>query len=227
MSASPALSCSVCGAPKIKARGMCKKDYELWLDANTERAWKRTLYPEDEDLVKLASGFKTLSEVAKSLGITRESFRDYLGRRPELRERVKAAVDTNKIGMKASRLAWVRKNPEKVRDMNRKWARNQDPAIRAKWNSYNRERRKALTNGYVMTDDDVEFASILRSDPCSYCNAFGKPTIDHILPIESGGSSGWQNLAGACHSCNSSKNDTSLLRYLLRESTKAKELENA
>ena len=62
---------------------------------------------------------------------------------------------------------------------------------------------------------DREYAAILERDPCSYCGGPGG-TIDHIVPISSGGDGEASNLTAACDLCNKSKQANSLLRFLLR-----------
>lgn len=57
--------------------------------------------------------------------------------------------------------------------------------------------------------------SYLLRDPCAYCGAPSE-TFDHIHPQALGGNHDWQNVVGACRRCNSSKQDTSLLLFLLR-----------
>lgn len=42
---------------------------------------------------------------------------------------------------------------------------------------------------------------------CVYCGYFADLTIDHIVPVSRGGTNSVSNLATACRSCNSSKND--------------------
>ena len=218
--------CIDCGEEKnIRARSRCTTHYNKWLEDNSDRAWKKAIYPTDDELVAMALPVIHTTELSKVIGIRRESFRDYLNRRPHLKARVMEALAFNRDQIIRDRQTlaksnWRLKNPDKVRAINRKWAKNQDPAKRAKWNSYNRERRK---NQEVlpMDDESVEFASIVRNDPCSYCHSYENPTLEHVIPIELGGDSHWTNLAGACHSCNSSKNDTPLLQYLLREAVKS------
>lgn len=55
---------------------------------------------------------------------------------------------------------------------------------------------------------------ILRHDPCSYCGAPGG-TVDHIVAVQDGGDSDWQNLTAACLECNSGKGPKPLLSYLM------------
>ncbi len=57
--------------------------------------------------------------------------------------------------------------------------------------------------------------SVVRHDPCAYCGGQAD-TLDHIVPVASGGTSAWDNLTAACRSCNSRKRSTPLLHALLR-----------
>jgi hypothetical protein len=50
---------------------------------------------------------------------------------------------------------------------------------------------------------------------CAYCGRGDRPLeIDHIVPIISGGIDDIENATVACHSCNASKQDKTLLRFL-------------
>src|SRR5215216_815942 len=64
------------------------------------------------------------------------------------------------------------------------------------------------------TDEALAYIASIVNDPCSYC---GGPAgeVDHIVAVRSGGTGDWDNLASACRSCNASKGDKSLLRFLL------------
>lgn len=64
-----------------------------------------------------------------------------------------------------------------------------------------------------------EERQILLRDPCVYCNGVSVE-IDHIYPFALGGSHEWQNRAPACFSCNRTKNNTELLRFLVRRAMK-------
>lgn len=63
------------------------------------------------------------------------------------------------------------------------------------------------------------WARIVLLDPCVYCGmrpAEGrKNTLEHVVPIASGGGPDWTNLAGACKRCNQAKGDTPLVLFLL------------
>lgn len=59
---------------------------------------------------------------------------------------------------------------------------------------------------------------------CTYCMAPlppGEGTIDHVTPIAHGGAHHIDNLVPACHSCNSSKQDSDLLSWLAWKSRAA------
>ncbi len=60
----------------------------------------------------------------------------------------------------------------------------------------------------------IDYEAIIKNDPCVYCGEPGGE-VEHVEPLALGGSSEWDNLAGACRSCNSSKHATPLLMYLL------------
>jgi hypothetical protein len=59
------------------------------------------------------------------------------------------------------------------------------------------------------------WAAIVRWDPCSFCGGPGG-TVDHIVPRSARrkGVNAWNNMAGACGSCNGSKGAESLLLFL-------------
>lgn len=61
---------------------------------------------------------------------------------------------------------------------------------------------------------DAAATLYLLNDPCSYCGG-SAGEIDHIIPAINGGSGDEINLTAACRSCNASKNDRSLLTYLV------------
>lgn len=217
--------CKVDGCTtKIKCRGMCKKHYEQWLAETpaSEKAWKKTAYPDDETLVQWARAGGSQSKLAARLGVRRESLRDYLNRRQVLKSRVEEAtyrrlltpaeIDAN---MRLARSRWREANPDRVREINRRWGKNQDAAKRHRWNTYNRRRRSEL----LVDPPDaltVEFVDLVKQDPCGYCAGLGGEA-DHVVVVAAGGLDHWSNYAGACRSCNASKSDDGLLQFMLRK----------
>jgi 5-methylcytosine-specific restriction endonuclease McrA len=59
----------------------------------------------------------------------------------------------------------------------------------------------------------VEYARLVRRDPCSYCGGPGG-SVDHVVPSVHGGPNVWDNFTGVCSSCNQSKRSRSLLEFL-------------
>lgn len=58
-----------------------------------------------------------------------------------------------------------------------------------------------------------DYYAALRADPCVYCGA-PSTEIDHIEPRSTGGANHWENYAGICSSCNSSKRNKGLLGFM-------------
>jgi len=99
---------------------------------------------------------------------------------------------------------WYEQNKDRQRELGRRWKRTEQGRL------YGRLDRHARRGQPI----NIEHARILLADPCTYC---GEPStaIDHIVPITKGGDSEWENLAGVCGSCNSSKRNRLLLTFLL------------
>lgn len=149
-------------------------------------------WPDDNRLVELMAELGSFSKVAESQGKRRESLRDYLRIRPGLLTRMEAARPAP-IGRAESRRRWRQRNPEYRRAARRRWMRGK------------RLRGAGPT---------LAFDILIREDPCSYCGD-RSDTADHIEPQAHGGSDEWENLTGACRSCNDRKGDKPLLRFLL------------
>lgn len=212
-----------CGKP-TKCRSMCKQHYESWLiTAEPSQKQQRKIFPPNDVLIQMAKDSKSLTDLAQQLDVTRKSLKIYISKHQELSIVLDLAIKklTPEEVLANDNLAkqrWKENNRERVREINRRWARNQSPEKRAKWNHYNKVKRiNPLAE--KPNSDTIEYAKIVNADPCSYCSGIGG-TIDHIIPISDGGENIWTNYTGACRSCNSSKNNTPLLQYMLRESIK-------
>ena len=55
-----------------------------------------------------------------------------------------------------------------------------------------------------------------KLDYCVYCGSTDKPSIDHIIPIDKGGTQDHKNLIRACRSCNSAKNDSFFIDWYIK-----------
>lgn len=111
---------------------------------------------------------------------------------------------------------WHAENRERRSAYNRGWARRNRERRREYMRDYyerNAEQIKMWARIRKLTPDAQDYAEILVRDPCAYC---GEPTeqIDHIDPVALGGTSDWDNLTGACQSCNARKEARPLLVFL-------------
>lgn len=78
-----------------------------------------------------------------------------------------------------------------------------------------RERGRKAGAPYSL--EAMQYLSVIKADPCPYCNGPTAPTVDHIVPLTKGGTGDWDNLTAACRSCNAKKNNRGLLQFLLAE----------
>ncbi len=150
----------------------------------------------------------------------------------------------NKGDANARKAAWAQANREKVRIANREWTARNYEHVKAKnsqWNRANPEKlvarslRFARNHPQWKRDVDAAFHASRRAAPgrgvsraqwtevrlaavgmCCYCGKTAQLTMDHIDPIAKGGEHDVDNIAACCRSCNSSKNDTTLLVWLAR-----------
>jgi 5-methylcytosine-specific restriction endonuclease McrA len=59
-----------------------------------------------------------------------------------------------------------------------------------------------------------EYQALIRFDPCALCGVPGE-VFDHIDPLARGGAHSWRNMARLCNRCNTQKQATSLLVFML------------
>lgn len=113
----------------------------------------------------------------------------------------------------AVRRAWREANPEKVKAHKRNGLASQ----RARRSTDEGRRANAAAARARRLGRDrvaLEYAEIIRRDPCSYCGAPPASEVDHIDPVVKGGANSWDNLTAACRECNSHKRDRPLLEAL-------------
>lgn len=125
---------------------------------------------------------------------------------------------------------WRLKNPEKVKENDRRYRQNNPEAAYAsqlKWRLNNQEHLRELHQSYAKKNWESRYANkhrhqarsrgrevdlVLRKEikrmyhsPCVYCGAKERITLDHLIPLSRGGNHTIGNLAPACRSCNARK----------------------
>ena len=113
---------------------------------------------------------------------------------------------------------WREQNPERFRDATRKWVK----ANRERVSEYGRRRRalKRCHHRCALNPLDVIQVSqrfAIWDNQCAYCgvlandarnNGLSRLTVDHVLALKHGGLDESFNAVPACHSCNSSKQES-------------------
>lgn len=213
-------SLNSCDRP-VKCRGMCKRHYEKWLAQADlgEKITPKADYDSEYIVAQYMAGW-TLNEIADHYGRSRGSLRDYIRNRPDLYAQVQKIKQGKRldpeqvrINNDAAKKSWKLRNPEKVREINRRWAANRSDEAKKKANARIRAERPKP----VLKDPEAreEWIHVLWNDPCCYCGSREKTSIDHILAVADGGSDDWENLTAACLPCNQAKKRKPLLDFLL------------
>ena len=111
-------------------------------------------------------------------------------------------------------------NPERNKEYNRRWNKTE----KGKANKQ-REHVTQRVNGkdILNTLTAEEWLDILKQHnyKCAYCGKdlftlFTRPERDHIIPISKGGNNIKDNIAPACHSCNSKKHNKILREEIMK-----------
>lgn len=89
-------------------------------------------------------------------------------------------------------------------EANKKWRRTLSGAMSHRVSA---KRRRARRAGLVNTLTTAEWVAILAAAKgrCYYCKQKRPLTMDHVIPISSGGAHAAYNIVAACRSCNASK----------------------
>lgn len=126
---------------------------------------------------------------ARSLAWARRNAQHINSRR---RERL-AACDELRQRKNQRRRVWRQANPEKE-------------ARSSRARQHRRRARLALANGFMsVSSRDIQLRFDEFNSRCAYCGADCSPTLDHFIPIASGGRHVLSNLLPACATCNLSK----------------------
>lgn len=126
-----------------------------------------------------------------------------------------------KICVSENTKTWREANWARYRETSQaRYARDRDKVLAKvqEWQRANPEKRREARRRrrYGAGDPEtIAYVEVLRSDPCVYCGG-AAGTLEHIVPVSTGGDNHWTNYASACLGCNISKNATPLLIFLTR-----------
>lgn len=105
------------------------------------------------------------------------------------------------------------RHPNRRKESRRRYKESHRDKIRA-----DKALRKAIKRGAYggekITGEQLREIADRQGNKCVYCDEEIELTIDHIVAIDSGGKHLLDNIALACLSCNSSKSNKDLLRWL-------------
>jgi 5-methylcytosine-specific restriction endonuclease McrA len=196
-----------------------KERYRLWCLANPDaNAANAKRWRAEGNKAARPAGYAETQRVR-----ARERYRQD----PEVRERAKATArkqrEANPEATRMAHKAWVDANRDKVRKYNRERARVFHATSEGK-ESLRRAREKFRTERAAANAAynarrygahgklEPQFLNWLhkwQDHCCAYCNAplEGKETIEHVVPLNCGGTNLPHNAVLACSSCNASKKD--------------------
>jgi 5-methylcytosine-specific restriction endonuclease McrA len=104
--------------------------------------------------------------------------------------------------------AWYQRNAEQQRQRVSEYRRSHPEKRRL---SESKRRSIKLNNGtYTILEKELRR---LLSNSCSRCGSRQEQTLDHIIPISRGGRHSIGNLQTLCKSCNSSKNNKTIMEW--------------
>lgn len=134
-------------------------------------------------------------------------------------------------------LDYAKRNPEKVKAASRRWANNNRARCNANHAKYiknnpqlnrdksSRRRARVKQNGiFAISKKELQR---LYASPCFSCGSSAQITMDHIIPIDRGGTHSIGNLMPLCRPCNSSKHDRTLTEWKLWKSKQQSAVELA
>lgn len=112
---------------------------------------------------------------------------------------------------------WRRKNADKKRAYDSAYGKKYRKEHPEKSKEYEHRRRARENNsgGNGFTKQEWEQMKSDYNNLCAYCGEKKPLTIDHVVPLDTGGLHDISNMIPACKSCNSGKQAKPLLIYLL------------
>jgi len=131
------------------------------------------------------------------------------------RDRIRNEHAAEKVAAREVRLALIAENKAKrqaivaLRPARVRLTEEQRKACRRDEKKNYKHRRRALLRGQEAkaTPKQIREAMVKAKKKCYYCGQKSKLTIDHVVPLASGGSHTLDNIVFACHGCNSEKRD--------------------
>jgi len=84
----------------------------------------------------------------------------------------------------------------------------QEPRL---WETYNKQLDGEISSSSILKENKYQLKE--NQGICTYCNREAETTFDHIIPSDSGGTDGIDNLVPACQSCNSSKSNQNIIDW--------------
>ena len=115
---------------------------------------------------------------------------------------------------RASSAKWQLNNSGRARMNKKKWSQLNEEAVRLHRTTYRHSRRLRLQGSAV---DSSKWKALVESFAgfCPYCSSWGHElTLDHILPVSSGGDNHIDNLMPCCFRCNTLKGAKPLQDWL-------------
>lgn len=127
------------------------------------------------------------------------------------RERTKRYADANRDVVRQRYRDWLAANPDKAKAASAAYSHAHPEKMRE--NTQQRRVRVLGSDVRVVTGRDWRRLCNRYGGRCAYCGAAGPLHQDHVIPIVRGGRHSIGNLLPACKPCNSSKNDTLLIKW--------------
>lgn len=129
---------------------------------------------------------------------------DYRARNPQI---VRAANARSRIKNKDARYAYMKRwraaNPEHLRAQIAAWQRANRDAVRVSFSRYRAAKHGVAEN--TLTLDEWLVVLETWAARCAYCGSPDKISIDHVIPLSSGGGNTKENVVPACLPCNLKK----------------------
>ncbi len=144
----------------------------------------------------------------------KEEAKEYRERHKEkAREYMRQYQETHKEEMRRNAARYQKAHKEKVREYLKRYQRNNPDVYRA---AYHRRRAKKLNSGGSHTTQEIKDLFVLQDGFCYWCGCKiqnpndkssegEKPHLDHVIPLDRGGSNSIENLVWSCWYCNLSK----------------------